>query len=41
MVLGTDYQIKDMNISVNYERVQATNNKAHSNGIEGSIRWKF
>ncbi|SFV85755.1 hypothetical protein MNB_SUP05-SYMBIONT-4-77 [hydrothermal vent metagenome] len=41
MKLGMDYQVKDTSISVNYERVQATNNKAHSNGIEGSLRWKF
>ncbi|MBA5248478.1 MAG: autotransporter domain-containing protein, partial [Gammaproteobacteria bacterium] len=38
---GVDYQEKDITFSINYERVQATNNKAHSDGVEGSIRWKF
>jgi hypothetical protein len=27
--------------SVSYERIQSTNNKAHSDGIEGVIQWKF
>jgi hypothetical protein len=39
--LGLDYQQDDIITSVSYERIQSTNNKAHSNGIEGTIRWKF
>jgi transposase-like protein len=27
--------------AVNYERVQSTNNKAHSDGVEGTLSWKF
>jgi hypothetical protein len=39
--LGMDYLKDDTTISVNYERVQSTNNKAHSDGVEGTLRWKF
>ena len=39
--LGLDYQKDDTTASVSYERIQSTNNKAHSNGIEGAVRWKF
>ena len=39
--LGLDYQKDDTTTSINYERIQSTNNKAHSNGIEGTVRWKF
>ena len=39
--LGLDYQQDDIITSVSYERIQSTNNKAHSNGIEGTVRWKF
>ena len=39
--LGLDYQKDDTTTSVSYERIQSTNNKAHSNGIEGTVRWKF
>jgi hypothetical protein len=38
--LGLDYQKDDTSTSINYERIQSTNNKAHSNGIEGTVRWK-
>ena len=39
--LGLDYQKDDTSASVSYERIQSTNNKAHSDGIEGAIQWKF
>ncbi|VVH66049.1 hypothetical protein BSPLISOX_508, partial [uncultured Gammaproteobacteria bacterium] len=39
--LGLDYQKDDATTSINYERIQSTNNKAHSYGIEGTVRWKF
>ena len=39
--LGLDYQKDDTTTSINYERIQSTNNKAHSYGIEGTVRWKF
>ncbi|WP_143243157.1 autotransporter outer membrane beta-barrel domain-containing protein, partial [Bathymodiolus azoricus thioautotrophic gill symbiont] len=39
--LGLDYQKDDTTASVSYKRIQSTNNKAHSNGIEGAVRWKF
>ncbi len=39
--LGMDYLKNDTTISVNYERVQSTNNKAHSDGVEGTLSWKF
>ncbi|SMN14123.1 hypothetical protein BHECKSOX2_1440 [Bathymodiolus heckerae thiotrophic gill symbiont] len=39
--MGVDYQKDNSTVSVSYERVQSTNNKAHSDGIEGAIRWKF
>ncbi|SMN13901.1 hypothetical protein BHECKSOX2_1092 [Bathymodiolus heckerae thiotrophic gill symbiont] len=39
--MGVDYQKDNSTVSVSYERVQSTNNKAHSDGIEGTIRWKF
>jgi hypothetical protein len=35
--LGLDYQKDDTTTSINYERIQSTNNKAHSYGIEGTI----
>ncbi len=41
MKLGLDYQKDDTTTSVSYERIQSTNNKAHSYGIEGAVRWKF
>ena len=41
MKLGLDYQKDDTTTSVSYERIQSTNNKAHSYGIEGTVRWKF
>jgi hypothetical protein len=40
MKLGLDYQKDDTATSVSYERIQSTNNKAHSYGIEGAVRWK-
>ncbi|VVM21442.1 hypothetical protein BSPWISOXPB_5625 [uncultured Gammaproteobacteria bacterium] len=39
--LGLNYQKDDTTTSINYERIQSTNNKAHSYGIEGAVRWKF
>ncbi len=39
--LGITYQKGDTNTTINYQRTQSTNNKAHSNGIEGTLRWKF
>ena len=39
--LGLDYQKDNTSASVSYERIQSTNNKAHSDGIEGAIQWKF
>jgi hypothetical protein len=33
--LGLDYQKDDTTTSINYERIQSTNNKAHSYSIEG------
>ncbi|WP_139699123.1 cadherin domain-containing protein [bacterium endosymbiont of Bathymodiolus sp. 5 South] len=39
--LGLDYQKDNTSASVSYERIQSTNNKAHSDGIEGVIQWKF
>ncbi|VVM19830.1 hypothetical protein BSPWISOXPB_9271 [uncultured Gammaproteobacteria bacterium] len=39
--LGLDYQKDDTTTSINYERIQSTNNKAHSYGIEGTVQWKF
>ncbi|VVM18736.1 hypothetical protein BSPWISOXPB_5571 [uncultured Gammaproteobacteria bacterium] len=41
MKLGLNYQKDDTTTSINYERIQSTNNKAHSYGIEGAVRWKF
>jgi hypothetical protein len=32
-----DYQKDDTTTSINYERMQSTNNKAHSYGIEGTV----
>jgi hypothetical protein len=34
--LGLDYQKDNTSASVSYERIQSTNNKAHSDGIEGA-----
>jgi hypothetical protein len=31
--LGLDYQKDDTTTSINYERIQSTNNKAHSYGM--------
>ena len=39
--LGLDYQKDDTTTSINYERIQSTNNKAHNYGIEGTVQWKF
>lgn len=39
--LGLNYKKGDTDASINYERVQSTNGKAHSDGIEGTILWKF
>ncbi|CAB5496258.1 autotransporter outer membrane beta-barrel domain-containing protein [Bathymodiolus thermophilus thioautotrophic gill symbiont] len=39
--IGIDYQEDDTSTSVNYQRIQSTNNEAYSNIIEGTLRWKF
>ncbi len=39
--LGIKYQKDDTSTSISYERIQSSNNKAHSDGIKGLIRWKF
>ncbi|SMN13054.1 hypothetical protein BHECKSOX2_27 [Bathymodiolus heckerae thiotrophic gill symbiont] len=35
------FTLSGTTIYVNHERIQSTDNKVHSNGIKGTVRWKL
>jgi hypothetical protein len=38
--LGLDYQKDDTTTSINYERIQSTNNKAHPHRLRNQCLWQ-